>query len=28
VGGAVLVGFALTVWAVHRRRGLVVTARA
>ncbi|MET3452889.1 MFS transporter [Curtobacterium sp. 1544] len=24
VGGAVLVGFALTVWAVHRRRGLVV----
>lgn len=28
VGGAVLVGFALTVWAVHRHRGLVVTARA
>ncbi|WP_336696713.1 MFS transporter [Curtobacterium sp. USHLN213] len=28
VGGAVLVGFALTVWAVHRRHGLVVTARA
>ncbi|MFJ7288688.1 MFS transporter [Curtobacterium sp. NPDC098951] len=28
VGGAVLVGFALTVWAVHRRRGLVVTASA
>ncbi|WP_439693124.1 MFS transporter [Curtobacterium sp. SP.BCo] len=27
VGGAVLVGFALTVWAVHRRRGLVVAAR-
>ncbi|MFB9649304.1 MFS transporter [Curtobacterium pusillum] len=26
VGGAVLVGFALTVWAAHRRRGLVVTA--
>jgi len=26
VGGAVLVGFALTVWAVHRRRGLVVRA--
>ncbi|MGL3200191.1 MULTISPECIES: MFS transporter [Curtobacterium] len=26
VGGAVLLGFALTVWAVHRRRGLVVTA--
>jgi predicted MFS family arabinose efflux permease len=26
VGGAVLIGFALTVWAVHRRRGLVVTA--
>jgi predicted MFS family arabinose efflux permease len=25
VGGAVLLGFALTVWAVHRRRGLVVT---
>jgi predicted MFS family arabinose efflux permease len=25
IGGAVLVGFALTVWAVHRRRGLVVT---
>lgn len=24
VGGAVLVGFALTVWAAHRRRGLVV----
>ncbi|MFJ3033380.1 MFS transporter [Curtobacterium pusillum] len=23
-GGAVLVGFALTVWAAHRRRGLVV----
>ncbi len=28
VGGAVLVGFALTVWSVHCRRGLVVTARA
>ncbi|WP_258027732.1 MFS transporter [Curtobacterium sp. BH-2-1-1] len=27
-GGAVLVGFALTVWAVHRHRGLVVAARA
>ena len=26
VGGAVLVGFALTVWVVHRRRGLVVRA--
>lgn len=26
VGGAVLVGFALTVWAAHRRRGLVVRA--
>lgn len=26
VGGAVLLGFALTVWTVHRRRGLVVTA--
>lgn len=24
VGGAVLMGFAVTVWAVHRRRGLVV----
>jgi predicted MFS family arabinose efflux permease len=28
VGGSVLIGFALTVWAVHRRRGLVLTARA
>lgn len=27
VGGSVLIGFALTVWAVHRRRGLVLTAR-
>ena len=26
VGGAVLVGFALTVWAAHRRHGLVVRA--
>ena len=26
IGGAVLLGFALTVWAVHRSRGLVVTA--
>lgn len=28
VGGAVLVGFALTVWAAHRRRGLVVATRS
>ena len=27
VGGAVLVGFALTVWAAHRHRGLVVATR-
>ncbi|WIB77471.1 MFS transporter [Curtobacterium sp. MCPF17_002] len=26
VGAAILMGFAVTVWAVHRRRGLVVTA--